>query len=403
MLKGLKVVELASYVAAPGAGGILADWGADVIKIESVSGDAMRRSLDVSKSAMPANPNFEMDNRGKRGIAVNIRSEEGLEVMRRLTKEADVFITNVRPDALERSGLDWAKLHQHNPRLVYATVSGYGLDGPDRDRPGFDVAAFWCRSGMANMMAIKGTSPGLLRSAVGDHITSLAVLGGIMGGLYEREKTGKGILVEASLMRTGMYAVSTDLSVQLMLGKLGSLYPREQNIFPTSNFFQTGDGYWLTMVPRQADLDWPDICKALGHPEIATDERFNSPRARREHSAELTRLFDEIFATKPLDEWSRILDEADIVWAPAKTAAQVAEDPQAIATGAFTEVETADGTRFRSPNTPLIFRDADGKRILSDKTRRHAPTIGEHTDEVLSEIGFKKEEIEKMREAKLIR
>jgi crotonobetainyl-CoA:carnitine CoA-transferase CaiB-like acyl-CoA transferase len=403
MLKGLKVVELASYVAAPGAGGILADWGAKVVKIESTSGDAFRRVFDTAKNDLPGNPVFELDNRGKRGIAVDIRTDEGREILRRLTKDADVFLTNVRPAALERSEMDWDSLHKHNPKLIYATVTGYGLEGPDRDRPGFDVAAFWCRSGMANMMAVKGTSPGLLRMAVGDHITSIATVSGIMAALYQREKTGKGQLVEASLLRTGIYAVSCDLSVQLMFGRLGSLYPREKNLVPANNFYRTADDRWLTLVPRQGDADWPDICKALGRPDIATDERFNSPRARREHAGELTALLDEVFATKTRDEWAKLFDAADVVWAPAMTAAEVVDDPQAIASGAFTEVESASGKRFRSVNAPVRFRDETGEPIFKETAHTHAPAIGEHTNEVLGELGFSHTEIDQMREGKIIR
>ncbi|MDZ4053515.1 MAG: CoA transferase, partial [Phenylobacterium sp.] len=190
ILKGLKVVEFATYIAAPGAAGILGDWGAEVIKIERPGGDDMRHVFADAKSDLGANPTFEMDNRGKRSIVLDIGKPEGREAVAKLATGADVFITNVRPASLKRAGLDEASLRPANPRLIYALVTGYGMEGPDAHKPGFDVTAFWSRAGVARMTTPKGEDPFLLRTGFGDHITSLATTSAILAALYEREQTG---------------------------------------------------------------------------------------------------------------------------------------------------------------------------------------------------------------------
>ncbi|HEX2818464.1 MAG TPA: CoA transferase, partial [Phenylobacterium sp.] len=198
LLKGLKVVEFASYIAAPGAACMLGDWGADVIKVERPGGDSMRHVFADVKSELNGNPTFDLDNRGKRAVVLDVGKPEGREALARLAATADVFITNVRPAALKRAGLDEATLRAANPRLVYTIVTGYGLEGPDAHKPGFDVTAFWARAGVANMTAPKGQDPFILRSGFGDHITTLATVSATLAALYEREQTGQGRLVATS-------------------------------------------------------------------------------------------------------------------------------------------------------------------------------------------------------------
>ncbi len=195
MLAGLKVVELATYIAAPGAAGIMADWGAEVVKIEPPRGDPMRMFFDGMSADEYGNPVFELDNRGKRGVVFDVGTPEGREAALKLIAGADVFLTNVRPGALMRAGLDWETLHAANPKLVYCSLTGYGLQGPDADRAGMDVAAFWSRSGVGAITAPKGVEPFPLRTAMGDHITSLATVSAIMAAVYERNNTGVGRLV----------------------------------------------------------------------------------------------------------------------------------------------------------------------------------------------------------------
>lgn len=388
MLEGLKVVELATYIAAPGAAGVMADWGAAVIKIESPQGDPMRAAFDDLTSAHEGNPVFEMDNRGKRSIVLDITTPEGRAAAARLAVEADVFLTNVRPAALKRAGLDYEALSAANPRLVYCSLTGYGLEGEEANRPGFDVTAFWARSGVASLTAPKGTDPFALRTGVGDHTCSLATVSAILAAVFERGRTGKGRLVETSLLRTGVYTLSSDMAVQLRFGRIASTRPREQAINPLANYFKTADGRWLCLHPRGGGSDWPDIARAIGQPELATDPRFAKGRDRRTNGAELVRTLDAAFAGMSRAEAGARLDAADVVWAPVQTPAECAADPQAEAAGCFVQTPDPAGGGFRAPASPARFPGAD------DGPKGPAPALGQHTREILSELGYSPGEID---------
>lgn len=390
LLQGLKVVEFASYIAAPGAAGVLADWGAEVIKVERPEGDPMRHVFGDAKSALSGNPTFGLDNRGKRAVVLDISKPEGREALARLAGQADVFLTNVRPAALKRAGLDEATLRAANPRLIYAMVTGYGLEGPDAAKPGFDVTAFWSRAGVAHMHAPKGTDPFILRTGVGDHVTSLATVSAILAAVVERQRTGVGRVVQTSLLATGVYAVSSDLAVQLAFGKLASNRPRNAPFDPLANFYRSRDGHWFVINPRGGAADWPDLCKAFERPDLPADERFRSGRARKDNSADLVAEFDAVFTGLDMAEIARRLDEADLVWAPVQTPAQVAADPQVAAAGAIVEIEDGAGGTYRSPAAPARFPGADVD------VRPPAPGLGQHTREVLAEIGYSPAQIEAM-------
>jgi len=396
MLEGIKVIEFATYIAAPSAGGLMADWGADVIKIEALKGDPIRNFFGTLGVDMEANPVFDLDNRGKRGIAVDTGTPGGTKVLKRLIEDADVFLTNLRPGSLDRAGLDWDTLHAINPRMIYASVTGYGLEGPERDRPGFDVAAFWARSGVGRLTTPKGAEPFPLRTAFGDHVTGLATVNGILAALLERHTTNEGRLVETSLLRTGIYALGSDYAIQLKLGRIASTRPRHETAQPLANFFRTKDDHWLCIVIRQSEKDWHSIADALGHPELPEDERYNSAKQRKIHSVDLVNELDLIFATLTLAEWQKRLDANDVVWAPFQSAAEVIKDPQAQAAGAFVDMPDHAGGTYRAPAGPVRFHGRD------DGPKGPSPSIGQHTSEVLQDIGYGSDEIESLRQAKII-
>ena len=389
MLEGLKVVELATYIAAPGAAGVMADWGAEVIKIESPAGDPMRRFL-ANVSDIQGSPPFDLDNRGKRSIVLDIGKPAGREAAIKLALGADIFLTNVRPAALKRAGLDFETLHAKAPALIYCSITGYGLVGPDADKPGFDTAAFWARTGVASLTAPKGVEPFPIRTGMGDHTCSLATISAILAAVYERGKTGKGRLVETSLIRAGAYAIGSDLAVQMKLGRIASTRPRNQAVEPLTNFFKTSDGNWLCVLPRNGGSDWPQLAAAVGQPELATDPRFSSGKARREHKAELVAALDDAFGRFTLEQASERLDEADMVWSPVQTPAQFVADVQAQAAGCFVQVPDGHGGHFASPASPARFPGAD------DGPKGPVPGLGEHTRAVLAELGYGSAEVEGM-------
>jgi crotonobetainyl-CoA:carnitine CoA-transferase CaiB-like acyl-CoA transferase len=393
VLEGLKVVELATYIAAPGAGGIMADWGAEVIKIEPPRGDPMRQFFDTLGSDQTSNPVFELDNRGKRAIVLDIATPQGREAAARLAKQADIFLTNVRPQGLARAGLDWESLRKENPRLIYCSLTGYGLQGPDADKPGMDVAAFWSRAGVGAITAPKGVDPFPIRTGMGDHICSLATVSAILAAVVERSRTGVGRLVETSLMRAGVYAIGSDMAIQLRLGKLASTRPREQAVQPLANFFRTAEGRWVNILVRQGGKDWPQIAAAAGKPHLVDDPRFASNKLRRENGSALVAELDEGFAALPFEEVARRLNAGDVTWGPYQTPREVAQDPQAQAAGCFVETPDGEGHSFAAPAGPARFPGAD------DGPKGPAPHLGQHTAEVLAELGYSTADIDAMKAA----
>lgn len=393
LLQGLKVVDFSAYIAGPGAAGILADWGADVIKVERPGGDNMRHIFADLANDLGTNPTFDLDNRGKRGAVLDISIPEGREALAKLAAQADVFLTNVRPASLRKYGLDDKALRAANPRLVYAVITGYGLEGPDAHLPGFDVTAFWARAGVGYMTAPKGAEPFLRSSGIGDHTTSLATVSAILAALYERERTGEGRLVQTSLLASGVYLIGSDLAVQLKLGRLASIRPRDNPINAIANYFQSSDGRWFVHNPRGSGGGWEKFCEAAGRPDLVADERFSSGKARRQNARELSAELDTAFGALTMDEIARRLDAADLVWAPMQTPGDVASDPQAAAAGAFVEVEDGQGGTYRSPAAPARFPGADVD------VRPRAPRLGEHTRQVLAEAGYAEAEIKAMFES----
>lgn len=392
MLSGLKVVELATYVAAPGAGAVLADWGAQVTKVEGPAGDPARQFFGDANAGDPHNPMFALDNRGKRSVVIDYGLPQGREALLRLLAGADVFLTNVRPGALKRARLDYDALHAELPSLIYASVTGYGLQGADADKPGFDIASFWSRAGVGRITVPKGQEPFPIRTAMGDHVCSLATVAAVLAAVVERSRTGAGRLVETSLLRTGVYAIGSDMAVQLHYGKLASTKSRAEALNPISNFFQTGDGRWICLVPRQGERDMLAVCRALGRADLAEDERF-SRRNRRANAALMVAELDAAFAALSYADAATRLDAEDVPWAPMQTPAEVVADPQAQAAGCFTEVPDGAGGVFASPAGPARF---DGTDIPPASPPPH---LGEHTDRVLLEAGYSETEIADLRRA----
>jgi len=390
MLDGIKVIEHATYMAAPGAGGILSDWGADVIKIEPPGGDPIRNFFSTIGNDFQDNPVFDFDNRGKKSIVLDTRTEDGQKILRELAADADVFLTNVRPGGLSRSGLDYQSLHKVNPKLVYCTLTGYGLEGPDADKPGFDVASFWSRAGVGHLTVPKGQEPFALRTAFGDHTTSMAAAAGICAALVKAQRTGEGQLVEASLLRAALFAMGSDFAIQLFFGRIGSTKSRHEQIQPLMNFYKTKDDSWICIVSRQGNVDWPPLCRVMERPDLIEDERFTTGKSRRANNVALVTLMDEAFGKYTKAEIAQRLDDESIAWAPVQTLAEVAADPQVAAAGGITQVPSAsgDGSSFASPASPIRFPGTN------DGPKGPSPLKGQHSRDVLTAIGYDADQIE---------
>lgn len=394
MLEGLKVIEMATYVAAPAAGAMLRDWGAEVIKVEPLNGCPMRRFFEGMKSNVPieGNPIFTLDNRGKKGISINTSDEKGADIVRELIKDADIFLTNVRPQSLESAKLDHESLLKVNPKLIYCSLTGYGLEGEEKNRPGFDVAAYWSRSGMAHLTQRKGEEPLPIRTASGDHITAISTVSGILAAVYERTKTGKGKVVETSLLRTGIYSLSSDMALQLKFGRVPSTKKRDEQINPIFNFFKTKDDRWICLSPRAGgDYDLPKVVRALGKEEWLENEKFNTNQARRENAKEFIDEMDKAFSQYTMSEWGEKLDEQDLIWSPVQNLKEVSKDKQAIDSGAFSEVEDQDcEENYTTVSSPVRFHNSD------DGPKGPAPKLGQDNFEVLKSIGINEDQINEL-------
>ncbi len=379
-MEGITVVELGVWVAGPAAGGILADWGADVIKIEPPTGDPARmfgRMLGIEDGLSPP---FEMDNRGKRSIVLDLTTDAGRVTAMELLSSADIFLSNVRPAALRRIGLDFETVAAANPRLVFGLITGYGESGPDADRAAYDVAAFWARAGLAHLLTRPGDTPPFQRGGMGDHSAGMTLAAAVCAALVARTRTGKGQLVSTSLYRQGAYTVSFDLNTFLMTGHSIAIGQRETMGNPCMNNYVAGDGRRFWIVGLQGDRHWPALCRAVGRSDWLTDARFDTGRSRAGNAAELVAELDVIFATKPLDEWAKVFaGEPDFFWSPINSIEDVVADEQFHAAGGVVFVPDGESS------VPMVASPADFHGTPW-APRSAAPGLGEHTVDILAEL-----------------
>jgi len=378
--EGMRVVELGVWVAGPGAAGILADWGADVIKIESPAGDPARQFVQMLGGDLDINPVFELDNRGKRSVVLELDSPDGLEAALTLIGSADVFVTNIRASALERLGLGPDALVDRFDQLVYAIITGYGLDGPDADKAAYDIAAFWARSGIASSLRTPGGPLPFQRGGMGDHAAAMTGAAMIGAALFSRQRTGKGQLVSTSLLRQGAYTIGFDVNIALLWGQSLSVGSRETMANPSVNNYAAGDGKELWIVGLEGDRHWPALARAIGRPEWLDDPRFATGRDRAMNARELVSELDAVFATRTRDEWAEAFEtEPDVFWAPVNSVDEVLQDQQFHSSGALVEVPDEHGSRI------MLATPADFGR-MTPSPRWRAPKHGEHTEWVMSEL-----------------
>ncbi len=386
-LAGVRVVELGFWVAGPSTAGLLCDWGAEVIKMEPPAGDPLRRFI-VSTGGAGGNPAFELDNRGKRSVSLDLRTETGAAIARDLVSGADVFVTNLRPAALTRLGLDYESLRDGCPGLVYASVTGYGSGGPDADRAAFDAGAFWSRAGVARAIAGPGVPPPVQRGGMGDHWAGVSAAAGVCAALLQRVTTGRGQQVSTSLLRVGAYTVSWDLDIELRTGAPIPHFTREVPGNPLYNSYRTKDGGWIWLLCLDPERHLADVKNALGLTDGDLEGRFTSPETWAADSAELVGRLEALFTTRTTKEWAEVLDAHGVWWAPVQSPSDLLSDPQAEAAGVFLRRETAGGPE-RTVAGPVDF--AGFAPCVRD-----APAVGEHTEAVLVELGLDADDIARL-------
>jgi len=392
-LDDITVVEIDSWMAAPSAGAILADMGANVLKVEPLRGDPLR-GISRRPKVPDDDPRrtfdtaFSVDNRGKRSISVDLETPEGAALVHRLCSTADVFLCNLLSRRQTKFGLDPESLLKVNPAIVHATLTGYGTVGPEAWRPGYDVTAFFGRSGIYDTMreGPEGEPP-MARTAQGDHTAGLALVGAILGALRLAERTGTGQVVETSLYESAVWTMASDICVTAVDEAEFRPRDRKHQISATANRFPCGDGKWV-VINMPLESAWPRFCEALGLDELVTDERFIDMKARFRAMPELIELLDETFRTRTRDEWGVVFDEHKIVWGPVLGLHEVVADPQAEALGMFPTVTDPEIGEYRTVAMPLKFKSAPVG------PKGPMPRRGEHTREILAEAGYGADEID---------
>lgn len=382
IFEGLKVLDCASFIAAPAAATVLSDFGADVIKIEPPgSGDPYRNLPNLPGYPVSEhNYAWMMEARNKRSLALDLAKPEAQAVLHRLVAEADVFITNFPPAVREKLGLTYATLAPLNARLIYASFTGYGEKGEEANKPGFDSNAYWARSGLMDLVrADTSTTPARSVAGMGDHPCAMAFYGAIVTALYQRERTGKGGHVATNLMANGVWAAGVLAQAKLCGAKFGERRPRERALNAVTNHYKCRDGRWIILSLLNEERQWPTLARCMGRDDLITDERFATKAGRHARSLELIRIFDEVFLTRDLAEWRGILDGNGLVFGVVGILDDIPTDRQMLDNEVLVPFEN---DTLLTINSPIW---VDGVRKASP---RKPPGIGEHSDEILRSAGY---------------
>ena len=395
IFSGLKVVDFASFIAGPSAAVILSDFGADVIKVEPPSGDLWRHGHEIppqpqAKDAYP----FQLANRNKRSITLDLKSPGAQSVLERLVRWADVFIVNTPHPARKKLKLEYEDVAQWNPRLIYADLTGFGEKGPDATLPGFDITAYWARSGLLSMTRDAGSPPTWPVAGSGDNATAVGLYAATVTALYRRERTGKGSYVTTSLLAEGVWSASVFIQAALCEANFFGLHDRAHPANAALNVYRASDGTWFVLIVMPDKL--AAVAKAIGRTDLLTDPRFSDPAKLMANMPQLTVILDQIFSSQPMSHWYEVFNGVHVTFGAVREPKEVVNDPQLRANDIVVPLEGAGGKLTSTISSPIQVHG------VTKVPAKRAPQIGEHNEEVLKELGFDAKAIDGLRASGVI-
>lgn len=396
-LEGVRILEIGRWVALPAAGALLGEWGAEIIKIEDIlGGDPTRAAFSSILPGRQMLYMWDLDNRNKKSIAIDLKQEKGREIVHKLVERSDILMCNFQPRVLRDLKIDYKTVSKINPQIVYVYLSAYGVRGPDSDKSGFDYGAFWARSGIMATIGEPDTPPPMQRPGLGDHITSICIATGALLGLQARQKTGKGLEVNLSLLSTGMWATSRDIQASLTAEEDIPRQSRTRMPNALFNSYQAKDKRWLHLTMPQSDRFWPALCRAMDITNLEHDPRFNSHAKRVDNNVALINILDNVMANRDLKEWAGIFDREGLLWAKVQTVAETTADEQVRANDFIVPFDHPSKGRIKLVASPVQFNR------IQPRPRSPGPELGQHTEELLIELGYEWAAITKLKEEKVI-